>query len=122
MTKPHNKELRQLALTHFNEPMISWGSIVRCIGYQETGVDCYLITSDLFGVVGYHTCVGGYVFLDKLKCQNYVKSSGGEDWDDLVRLSIDLTRGGSPPAEKFIEEYDHDNMEGMERYIEGLND
>jgi hypothetical protein len=98
-----------MARKHFNEPMISFGKLVRCIGYSETAVDCYIIVKDIDGKETWNTCVGGYTFLDALKGQNYVKAHNGEDWDDLTRLESDL-----PPKEpEFKLMLDPDDWEGM---------
>lgn len=102
-----SNELEQMCRDHFNEPMISNLGIVRCVGYGEDERDCYIIVrvpgwrNELPHDV-WHTCVGGYTFLDRLKGQGYVKAHNGEDWDDLTRLDSELTYSYAPKAAEFI--------------------
>lgn len=115
---PHSRELHEMALAHFNEPMLTYYGLARCVGYAETAVDCYIIahapqTESEDERLVWLTCVGGYTWLDRLKGQGYVKADNGEDWDDLTRLSGDLTRAGAPPADVFILELKHNEWEGM---------
>lgn len=91
---------------HFNEPVLVMDRLARVIGYGEDEMDCYLIVQFLGGAVIWHTAVGGYYWLDRLKGQQYVKAHNGEDWDDLVRLDGDLTRGGAPKRDTFMVEID----------------
>lgn len=112
MIAPHNNNLHQMCLTHFNEPMLAHGALVRCIGYGETAVDCYIIAQKLHGEIVWLTCVGGYTFLDRLKGQGYVRSTGGEDWDDFTRLEGDLQLNGAPKQSQFLLELKHDDWEG----------
>lgn len=117
MMEPHSKELHDMALAHFNEPMLVSHQLARCIGYAETAIDCYIIArlpgsymQD--GKTIWCTCVGGYTFLDRLRGQGYVKSTGGEDWDDLTRLDSSLGYNGAPRAEQFLVELKRDDWEG----------
>lgn len=87
--KPKSQELYELALEHFNEPVLLGDRLVRLVGYGEDEMDCYFIciskTKDREKF--WHTCVGGYVFLDRLRGQNEVVSvHSGDIWDDLYRL------------------------------------
>jgi hypothetical protein len=102
MGEPHSKELHQMCLDHFNEPMISFGELVRCIGYGETARDCYILVRKQGGQVIWNTCVGGYVFLDSLRGNNVAG-----DWDDLRRLDSELHGAGAPKEEKFLIELRH---------------
>ncbi|MCA0032777.1 hypothetical protein [Mesorhizobium sp. B263B2A] len=111
MSEVHSDELHEMCRQHFNEPMISFDKIVRCIGYGETGVDCYVITKGHGGEIVWNTCVGGYFFLDRLKGQGYVKAVNGEDWDDLTRLDSNLTCGGATKESEFRLVLQHDDME-----------
>ena len=95
-------EIRALCEQHFNEPILSGSEVVRLIGYAETAVDCYLICSSMDRGIYWNTAVGGYTFLDRLKGQGYVRSTGGEDWDDLTRLDSLLQLNGAPKVEKFL--------------------
>lgn len=95
-------DLQKMCEAHFNEPMISGSEIVRCIGYGETAVDCYIITRHIGGKVSWSTCVGGYVFLDRLKGQNRVTSNSGDNWDDLTRLDSLLSLNGCLREAEFI--------------------
>jgi hypothetical protein len=99
-----SNELLDMVRSHFNEPMLNMGQLVRCIGYGEDESDCYIIVRqmDREHPVVWITCVGGYTFLDRLKGQNYVRSTGGEDWDDLTRLDSLLLHNGSPRESEFI--------------------
>jgi hypothetical protein len=96
-------QLRNEILSHFNEPMLCMGVVVRCVGYGENEMDAYVIILQPKPYRIYphkpvlrHTCVGGYTFLDRLKGQQHVKAHNEEDWDDLTRLDGDLTRAGAP--------------------------
>lgn len=96
-------KLQNEILSHFNEPMLCCGIVVRCIGYGEDDMDCYVVMRQAKPYHIYphtpifrHTCVGGYTFLDKLKGQGHVKAYNGEDWDDLTRLDDDLARADAP--------------------------
>lgn len=93
-----NTRLKDEALAHFNEPMLVGFDVARCIGYGEDDSDCYIIVKrpNPHNDVIWHTMVGGYTWLDRLKGQGYVKSRNGEDWDDLYRLDSDLELNGSP--------------------------
>jgi hypothetical protein len=107
--EPQMPNLRDMALEHFNEPMLSFGKLVRCIGYGETAVDCYIIVKDSSGKETWNTCVGGYTFLHGLRGQNHVKAHNGEDWDDLTRLEGEL-----PPKEaEFKLVLNFDDWEGF---------
>jgi len=104
-------DLYEMCLSHFNEPMISFGELARCVGYGETAVDCYILVRKRRGELIWHTCVGGYTFLSRLKGQGYVKAHNGEDWDDLTRMDSELTCAGAPPEVEFLVKMDLDNME-----------
>jgi hypothetical protein len=93
-------KLEKMCRDHFNELMISFGELARCIGYGEDESDCYIITRRRDGSIVWNTCVGGYVWLDRLKGQGYVKSSNGEDWDDLTRLELEMPL--APKEAEFI--------------------
>jgi hypothetical protein len=93
-------KLEKMCRDHFNEPFLLCGEVARCIGYGEDERDCYIITRRRDGEVVWATCVGGYVWLDRLKGQGYVKAHNGEDWDDLTRLEIELRR--CPREPEFI--------------------
>lgn len=112
MSEPHNYELHRRCLLHFNEPMLASDRLVRCIGYGESAVDCYVIAQHLHGEIVWLTCVGGYTFLDRLKGQGSVKATNGEDWDDLTRLDNLLHLNGAMRRETFILKLDHDDWEG----------
>lgn len=104
--------------SHFNEPVLVSFHLARIIGYAETGADSYLIVAQPENANGrwrshvyWHTMVGGYVYLDRLKGQNYVKSQEGEDWDDLFRLDKLLHYNGCPKMEEFQIILKPDDME-----------
>lgn len=114
MTEHREQSIREMCEQHFNEPIICNEEVVRLIGYGETAVDCYLICSHMRRGIFWQTAVGGYMFLDRLKGQEYVKSTEGEDWDDFVRLDNVLERGGAPKVAEFIRENRPDDWEGQE--------
>lgn len=125
MNKIHSDELYQMCVRHFNEPMLSFDGLARCVGYGETAVDCYIIVrkkSERYGEPGkliWHTCVGGYTFLTALNNQGQVLANNGEQWNDLTRLDNELTRTGAPKESEFILKLDHDDHErpiDMEAY------
>lgn len=112
----HSPGLLAMCCAHFNEPMLSSDKLVRCIGYGETGVDCYIIvreqgTVPTEGRVFWHTCVGGYIFLDRLRGQNQTKATNGGEWDDFIRLDNSLTLNGCPQEKAFRIELRHDDNE-----------
>jgi hypothetical protein len=106
-----NKTLRDEVEAHFNEPMLCGTELVRCVGYGEDAIDCYIITRrpNPHGDVMWITLVGGYTYLNRLKGQGYVKGNTGEDWDDLFRLDSTLTLNGAPKEEKFIVKIEHND-------------
>lgn len=108
---PHSPALCEMALAHFNEPMLSMWGVVRCIGYGETAVDCYIIARKPGGQIAWLTCVGGYTFLDRLRGQGHVVSTSGEEWDDLLRLDNGLTLNDCPPEGEFLVDLRHGDME-----------
>lgn len=104
MTDMKTNEILEMCRSHFNEPMIVGLEIARLIGYGEDDLDCYLICHHPKypdGEIKWHTAVGGYVFLDRLKGQGYVRSISGEDWDDLWLLDNYLSHNGAPKADEF---------------------
>jgi hypothetical protein len=114
MTETRRPEFLEMVQQHFNEPMLSMFSVVRCIGYAEDADDCYIIyrhqgrhDGPLLGEVGWHSMVGGYTFLDRLKGQGHVKAHTSEDWDDLVRLDNLLALNGTPKEDAFLVKIEH---------------
>jgi hypothetical protein len=100
-----NTKLHNLAVAHFNEPIISFEEVVRLIGYAEDERDCYFITQRMHGEIRWNTCVGGYVFLDRLAGQGRVVPSASDAagvWDDLWRLDNTLHLNGAPRQGKFL--------------------
>jgi hypothetical protein len=99
-----SKEICEEFRAHFNEPVISGFEVGRVVGYGEDAIDCYLIVrrpnpkADLL----WHTAVGGYHWLDRLKGQNHVVGYTGEDWDDLFRLDSFLAMNGAPREAEFL--------------------
>ena len=112
MQEIHNKDLYEMCLAHFNEPMLASFDLVRCIGYGETAVDGYIIARGQLGETHWLTCVGGYTFLDRLKGQRYVLSTLGEHCDDLTRLDRLLALNGCPQETEFRIDLQHDDWEG----------
>jgi hypothetical protein len=104
MTEVSRKDIYEMCLSHFNEPIIVCFDVVRLIGYGEDDSDCYLICQHPEypdGKTVWHTAVGGYVFLDRLKGQDHVRSTHGEEWDDFTRLDNFLSLNGAPRAKEF---------------------
>lgn len=103
-------KLREAIEAHFNEPVLLHDRLARVIGYGEDKQDCYLICQltrkDWFekGQIIWHTCVGGYFFLDALKGQ-----SRSQHWDDFTRLDHLLEMNGAPKQEKFLVKYEDED-------------
>jgi hypothetical protein len=100
-----NDHLHELARSHFNEPVLLGFEVGRLVGYAEDDDDCYFVIDYPKYPTGrrvWHTCVGGYVFLDRLRGQEHVVSSQGEEWDDYVRTDNVLRLNGAPPVEEFV--------------------
>lgn len=110
---PGAPDLYEMAKSHFNEPIIVGFDLGRVIGYGETDTtqdnDCYLIVAYRNGKITWCTCVGGYTFLDRLRGQGYVRSTTGEDWDDLFRLDSILELNGAPKVVEFRYEVEIDD-------------
>jgi len=100
---PATTDLEQMCRDHFNEPVLVGLEVARLVGYAEDEHDCYLILNyPRPARTVYHTCVGGYHWLDRLRGQHLVISRDGERWDDFYRIDSTLTMGGAPKAEEFI--------------------
>lgn len=94
-------DLEQMCRDHFNEPMLSSFEVVRCIGYGEDEHDCYVIMLHRGGKRTWHTCVGGYIFLDALRGQDHI-ITGVNEYDDLGRLDSMLSLNGAPKQDEFL--------------------
>ena len=108
------QSVQEMCEQHFNEPVISHLEVVRLIGYGETAVDCYLISSSVSQGVVWLSAVGGCIFLDRLKGQGYIRSTEGENWDDFIRLDSWLELNGAPRVKDFIVDLRPDDHEGCE--------
>lgn len=97
-----NQEFLDEIRGHFNEPVLMGFDLARVIGYGEDDDDCYLIVQYPRRGISRSTMVGGYTFLDRLKGQNYVRSTTGEDWDDFTRMDSLLHHNGVPRVEEFL--------------------
>lgn len=99
---PLEEEVRK----HFNEPVLLGFDVGRIIGYAEDDRDCYMIVQHPFQLQGggivWHTMVGGYIYLDKLKEQGVTLASNGETWTDYWRLDNLLELNGAPKATEFV--------------------
>lgn len=96
-------ELEKMCRDHFNEPVLLGFDVGRLVGYAEDDDDCYLIVNHPNPTkTTYHTCVGGYIFLDCLKDKGLVISKSGERWDDYYRLDNMLRLNGAPKVPEFI--------------------
>lgn len=99
------RDLEQMCRDHFNEPVITMFDVGRLVGYAEDDSDCYLIVNYPNGAdrrTVWHTCVGGYTFLDRLKGQHLVISYKGDRWDDFYRIDSVLELNGCPKVPEFI--------------------
>jgi hypothetical protein len=88
---------------HFNEPILLSDRLARLVAFGEDDHDYYLVCVYMGGERVWHTAVGGYTYLNRLKGQGYVLSTSGEEWDDLFRLDQMLSLNGAPKAEAFHE-------------------
>jgi hypothetical protein len=98
-------DLEQMCRDHFNEPAVFGLEIGRVIGYAEDDHDCYVIVKFAHypeGRIVYHSCVGGYVFLERLRKQDATKMRDGRIIDDLDRLDTMLALNGAPRVESFL--------------------
>lgn len=99
-------DIEQMCRDHFNEPVLMMFELARLIGYAEDESDCYLIVKYPDRGVVWHSAVGGYTFLDRLKGQGFVVPTypefEGEGWDDLIRLDNMLALNGVPKEKEFI--------------------
>lgn len=100
------KEIR----ARFNQPVLTDFSIGRIVGYAEDSCDCYIIIQYTrptpYRERVYHTMVGGYYWLDRLKGQNLVISNSGEEWDDYYRIDNMLELNGAPKEKEFLIDID----------------
>lgn len=97
--------LEQMCRDHFNEPAVFGLEVGRVIGYAEDDHDCYVIVKFPHHPEGrtvYHSCVGGYVFLDGLRSQDATRRTDGRTVDDLDRLDNMLALNGAPRVESFL--------------------
>lgn len=98
-------DLEVEARKYFNAVVLTAsGELGRLIGYGEDDDDCYFIVQHMRPHVTpvWNTCVGGFIPLERLKGQGYVRSTSGEDWDDYYRLNQLLRLNGAPEAEEFL--------------------
>jgi hypothetical protein len=98
-------EIEKMCREHFNEPVLLGFELGRLIGFAEDDHDYYLIIrypKYPDGRLSYHTAVGGYIFLDRLKFQNCVVSTGEEVWSDYTRMDSLLTLNGAPKEPEFL--------------------
>lgn len=104
---------------HFNEPVLTDFGVARVVGYGEDEYDCYLLlqypyTNERFnkkrGLV-WHSAVGGYIWLNRLKGQDLFISSDGEEFDDLHRLDSMLSLNGAPKEKEFLNLEEKHNLE-----------
>lgn len=91
------EKLKQEALNHFNEPVLLGLEVGRLIGYGEDDHDCYWIIKRQDGTIYWHTCVGGYIWLNVLKGQGVAGN-----WDDFIRLDNQLEYNGCSKADNFL--------------------
>jgi hypothetical protein len=100
---PPTTGFEKMCRDHFNEPVLLGFEVARLVGYAEDERDSYLIVSYPNPArTVYHTCVGGYHWLDRLRGQHLVISRDGERWDDYHRVDNDLERNGAPKVENFM--------------------
>jgi hypothetical protein len=94
-------DIWDFCVENFNKPILSNETVVRCIGYGETDMDCYVIVSSMDKGVYWHTGVGGYTSLSRLQGQSQVNATNGEIWDDLTRLDSQLGFNRAPKVNEF---------------------
>ncbi|MBY3158382.1 hypothetical protein HFO56_39475 [Rhizobium laguerreae] len=102
---PPTTDLEQMCRDHFNEPVLLGTEVGRLVGYAEDERDSYLIIhypNPSEPKIVWHTCVGGYHWLDRLRGQHLVIAYNGERWDDFYRVDSDLERCGAPKVGSFI--------------------
>jgi hypothetical protein len=100
---PRTTDLEKMCRDHFNEPVLLDFQVGRLVGYAEDEHDCYLIINyPKPARTVYHTCVGGYQWLDRLRGQHLVISRDGERWDDFHRIDDALSLNGAPKVDDFI--------------------
>jgi hypothetical protein len=98
-------DIEMMCRKHFNEPVLVLFELGRLIGFAEDERDYYLIVKypgESVPRTSYHTAVGGYIFLDALKFQDYRVSSTGLLRDDFLEIDAMLTRKGVPREPEFI--------------------
>lgn len=99
-------DLEQMCRDHFNEPVLLGFEVARLVGYAEDDHDCYLIVNypnyPNAARTVYHTCVGGYHWLDRLRGQHLVISKAGERWDDYHRIDNMLKLNGATEVPEFV--------------------
>lgn len=96
--KVRDLEVAADCLKRFNDPVLVGLSVERLIGYAEDEYDCYLVLRRADGERYWHTCVGGYTFLDALKIVDVVQGKG---WNALTRLDTNLTCARCPQEKTF---------------------
>jgi len=99
-------KIYNMCVSHYNEPVLMEGQVARLVGYAEDDDDYYLLVKYPFGSRykernTWHTAVGGYIFLDKLKGQKEVVATTGDIWDDFTRLDSLLELNGAPKTNFF---------------------
>lgn len=94
--------LERMCRAHFNEPMLSFGELARCVGYGEDDQDSYILVKRKDGNIIWHTGVGGFTWLTMLKGQAVVYAYNGKIWNDFTRLDSELSLNGCEPEEEFI--------------------
>ena len=99
---PKSNEIITELKEHFNEPILIFTEVYRLVGYAEDKHDCYIITKKHNGTIEWNSCVGGCIYLDRLKGQQYVRGITGEDWDDFFRLDKWLEYNGCPKEKEFL--------------------
>jgi hypothetical protein len=109
--EPSQPGLLEEIRSRFNQPVLTSDGVGRIVGYSEDSCDCYIIIQYPRPGVRmnsriYHTMVGGYYWLDRLKGQNLVISYNGEEWDDYYRIDNMLELNGAPKEKEFLIEND----------------
>jgi hypothetical protein len=100
---PRTVNFEEMCREHFNEPVLLDFEVGRLVGYGRDDCDSYLMVNHPNPArTVYHTCVGGYQWLDRLKGQHLVISRDGQRWDDFFRIDHSLELNGAPKVPEFI--------------------
>lgn len=90
--------------SHFNEPVLVFFQLARCVGYAEDEDDCYMVIhrpNPYNDTIWWSLCTG-YVFLDCLKNQRIMQDADGNTCTDFSLLDGWLALNGAPKYKNFL--------------------